>query len=73
MAIDDLQVLHEPFPEAFDQKPLPPDWKDWRVLPINAPGSVEPHRSERDLLTWESEQSPVDFAEDRPLPNIPAF
>jgi hypothetical protein len=31
------------------------------------------HRRERDLLTRESDEGLVDFAEDRPLPNIPAF
>ena len=29
MAVDDIQILHEHFPDAFDQRPLTPDWQDW--------------------------------------------
>lgn len=71
MAVDDIQILHAHFPDAFDRRPLARDWQDWRRLPISRRTSAEPQHIEDALF-----QSPLLDREDtiESLPrNVPDF
>ena|SRR5437762_10106912 len=78
MAIDDIQTLYEQCQHVFDPRELPPDWEDWRMIPINTPESTELEPIERDLFALERDQdkSGLNTYDDpvrRRHPNVPDF
>ncbi len=71
MAVDDIQILHTHFPDAFDQRPLAPDWQDWRRIPISHRPSAEPQRIEDDLFTSQLLEKESEIGS--PPLNVPDF
>src|SRR4029453_17970456 len=65
MAVDDIQDLHEQCEALFEQRPLPPQWNDYRHIPIPWPGKPAPQdiAQDRALESWE------EFSAVNPLEN----